>query len=100
MESGYKIIWATQALSDLKDILDYLEKNWTEKELKKFSRELDHTIQLITISPELFPKSEKKTGIRKVVISKYNTLYYWKRENVIEILSIFSNRQDPDKIKF
>lgn len=45
----------------------------------------------------MFPVS-KKTNIRKVVIKKYNTMYYREKENkTIEILSFFSNRQSPEK---
>ena len=41
MRSGYKIIWTHHALSELEDTIEYLEKNWTERELKNFSQELD-----------------------------------------------------------
>ena len=38
--------------------------------------------------------------VRKAVILKYNTLYYRIKKNTIEILSFFSNRQNPAKAKF
>ena len=55
MKSGYKIQWTDHALSELEGIIAYLEENWTDRELKNFSQELDHTIELISKNP---PKTE------------------------------------------
>tara|TARA_R100000935_G_C2815848_1_gene157283 strand:- start:835 stop:1137 length:303 start_codon:yes stop_codon:yes gene_type:complete len=99
MKSGYKILWTDHALSELENTIAYLEENWTERELKNFSQELDHTIELISKNPELFQISKKKKNVRRAVVARFNNLYYRLNEDSIEILSFFSNRQDPDKIK-
>ncbi len=41
MKSGYNILWINDALSELKNTIDYIEKHATEKELKKITKELD-----------------------------------------------------------
>lgn len=94
MESGYNILWTDRALYELAATFDYLEINFTERELKKLSAEIDKILNLISKNPDIFPTSDRR-GIRRVVIKKFNTLYYRKRLNSIEILSFFSNRQDP-----
>jgi len=99
MKSGYNILWTDHAISELKGTLEYLEENWTERELTNFSKELDHTIELISKNPELFQVSKKKKEVRRAVVSRYNNLYYRTKNDTVEILSLFSNRQDPDKIK-
>ena len=99
MKSGYKIQWTDHALSELRDIIEYLEENWTDRELKKFSKELDHIIELISKNPELFQTSKQKKTVRRAVIAKFNNLYYRQKNETVEILSLFSNRQDPDKIR-
>ncbi|WP_298248412.1 type II toxin-antitoxin system RelE/ParE family toxin [uncultured Christiangramia sp.] len=99
MKNGYKILWTDHALSELENTIEYLEENWTERELKNFSQELDHTIELISKNPELFQVSKKKKNVRKAVVAKFNNLYYRQNNDSIEILSLFSNRQNPDKIK-
>jgi plasmid stabilization system protein ParE len=40
-------------------------------------------------------------NVRKIVLHKNVSLYYEfnEKENTIEILSIFENRQNPDKLK-
>ena len=76
MKSGYKIRWTDHALSELEDTIEYLEKNWTDRELKNFSQELDHTIELISKNPELFQTSRQKETVRRAVVAKFNNLYY------------------------
>lgn len=96
MESGYNIFWTDHALSELADTYGYLELNFTPREMKNLSLEIDQVLQLISKKPKLFPISES-LEIRKVVIKKYNTMYYKVNKNQIEIISFFSNRQSPER---
>jgi plasmid stabilization system protein ParE len=99
MKSGYEIKWTDNALSELKDTYKYLEDNWTTKELNALSTDIEHTISLISNNPNVFPISDR-TDVRRVVIKRFNTLYYREREGKrVEILSFFSNRQNPKKRK-
>lgn len=99
MESGYKILWTDHALDELKDTYEYLQIHFTERELRKLSVEIDRTLKLISQNPSLFPLSKESKGTRRAVIKKFNTLYYRENKGCIEILSFFSNRQNPDKRK-
>ncbi len=99
MRSGYKIEWTDNALAELKATYQYLEENWSERELMNLSLEIENTLRLISDNPKIFPISKEKK-IRRVVVKKFNTLYYRASKNKrIEILSFFSNRQNPNKIK-
>lgn len=101
MKSGYKIFWTDQALFELKRTIKYLEENWSEREIKNFFQEVEHTIELISKNPDLFPSSGKSDKIvRRAIIAKRTKLYYWVNDKTIEILSLFSNRQNPDKNKY
>lgn len=99
MKSGYEVIWADFARSELAKTYKYLEENFSEKELRKLSQEIENVIGLISKNPNLFPLSSTK-NVHKVVIKRFNTMYYWKKGNKIEILSFFSNRQNPKKRKY
>ncbi len=101
MKSGYKILWTNNALKELKQTYSYLETHWTERELKRLTKELEVTLNLISTNPNLFQMSAQK-GIRRVVIRKFNTLYYKVNElnKTIEILSFFSNRQNSNMIVY
>lgn len=99
MTNGYKILWTDFALKELKNTIEYLEENWTERELRNLASEIEEKLSLLSHNPNLFQSSDVKKDIRRVVIAKHNTLYYRVMENTIEIISFFSNRQSPKKRK-
>ena len=98
MKSTYKLIWSDEALNNLKEIIDYLEHRWTKKEINKFARLLDRQLELIGTNPFLFAESDKSIGIRKSVLSKQTTIYYRITSQEIHIITLFDNRQNPDKL--
>ncbi len=100
MANGYNIYWTDHAKSELKQTLVYLENNWTEKEIKNFIQQLEHVLELISKNPKISPASGKKKQVYKAVIARYNNLYYRTQGNTIQILSLFSNRQNPDNTPF
>lgn len=96
MKSGYNIHWTDNALDELAQTIDYLENNFTDREIRKLALKIENTIELISQNPNIFPKSESKDVYRAVVL-KYNTMYYRVNGVNVEILSFFSNRQNPSK---
>lgn len=98
MKSIYKVIWSEEALKNLKEIIDYLEENWSQKEIRKFASLLDKQIHLIQNNPQLFPESEILQNLRKSVLSKQVSIYYEVVENEIHIVTLFDNRQDPSNL--
>ena len=99
MKNGYKILWTDNALKELEKTIVFLEENWTEKELRRLAINLEKTLSLISQNPFIFQSSEIKKDIRRAVVLSINTLYYRVSENDVEIVSFFSNRQNPDKRK-
>lgn len=98
MKSGFNIEWTQNAKKELGNTIEYLEENFSEKEIKKLVQKIENITELISQNPDLFPKSESN-NIHKVVILKFNTLYYRTKNNSVEILSFFPNRQNPLKRK-
>ena len=99
MKNGYRIRWTDNALKELAETIAFLETNWTEKELRKLSNALDKTLNLISQNPYIFQSSDFKKNIRRAVILSLNSLYYKIKDQDVEILSFFSNRQKPTKRK-
>jgi plasmid stabilization system protein ParE len=97
MKSGYKIFWTDFALKELENTIAYLEENWTVKELQNLAAEIEANLLLISKNPFLFQSSDMKKDIRRVVIAKHNSLYYRVKNNSVEVISFFSNRQNPNK---
>lgn len=85
MKNGYKILWTENALNELAKTIEYLEENFTDKEIKKLTQKIESTTALLSKNPTIFPKSEFK-DIHRVVILKHNTLYYRIKGETVEIL--------------
>ena len=71
-----RVRWTPKARSSYTEILNYLETHWTEREIKIFMAKVDHLLELIRHNPEMDEESKKKRSIRKILITKQNTLYY------------------------
>lgn len=99
MKNGYKILWTDNALNELEKTIEYLETNWTEKELRNLAINLERTLNLISQNPFIFQASDAKKEVRRAVVLSLNTLYYRVYKNNVEIVSFFSNRQNPKKRK-
>ena len=95
-----QIIWSPLSEKDFFSILDYLQNHWDDKVLFRFIEITEEFLKQILINPRQFPLINKKKKIRKCVITKHNTLFYRERNEFIDILRIFDNRQDPKKLKF
>ncbi len=67
MGNTYKLIWSDEALENLKGIIEYLEKNWTTREIKKFARSLYKDFGKVEISDFIeLPIDERlKASVRK-----------------------------------
>jgi plasmid stabilization system protein ParE len=100
MKSGYKVVWTDHALDELRQTVSYLEENFSEREILRLANKIESILGLIATQPEMFPESPRRKGVRRVVILRLNSLYYRVNERQIQILSFFSNRQDPKRSKF
>jgi plasmid stabilization system protein ParE len=99
LQSGYKLLWSDRALEDLRKIIDYLEENWTYREIQNFARKLDKRLDLIVSNPRLFPKTSNRKNIRKSVLSKHTVIYYELAKDSVTIATLFDPRQNPKKLK-
>lgn len=85
-------------MNELEETIEYLQKNFSDKEITKLARKIESFSEIISQNPYIFPKSEH-TNIHKAIILTFNTAYYRIKDNNVEILSFFSNRQSPVKRK-
>jgi len=99
MTNGYKILWTDHALEELSETIQYLETFFSEKEINRLANKIEETITLISQNPLLFPVSDTK-NVRKINLLKFNTIYYRIKNDTVEIISFFSNRQNPEKRNF
>ncbi|MEL6534876.1 MAG: type II toxin-antitoxin system RelE/ParE family toxin [Bacteroidota bacterium] len=78
-------------------LLEYLEMEWSAASRRKFVAALQDRIEALKQNPLGFPVSHFRPDIRKLVITKQTTALYTIRDEVIYIITVFDNRQDPSK---
>jgi len=100
MDSDMRVVWSARAKITYFDILDYLENNWTKKELIRFNQRTEIILKAITKNPGIFPVSSKHKKIRKAVIDKNNSCFYKidSYNKKIYLLTFFDNRRNPEKL--
>jgi len=93
----YEIIWTPAAKHTFFKILEYLEKNWSEREIDNFIHRTEEIIQIISEKPSLFQYSHKSNTHRCVLSSQVSLFYRVNTtEQHIELLIFWDNRRDPD----
>lgn len=91
-----KVIWSNEAIKSFDNVLNYLNENWTEKEVDDFILQTDAAIELISKFPLMFRRFNKR-NIRAALITKHNLLIYKVYKSHINILNFWDTRQDPKK---
>ncbi len=98
MGSDFKVFWTDEAIKNLQSIMDYLDSQWTQREIDNFKKKLAKQIELIETNPKLFPVSEYNPRLRKAVLSKQTTIFYEIADRMIYLVYLFNSRQDIEKI--
>ncbi len=95
-----EIKWSPEAETSFFAVVDYLENEWTEKEVQKFVQKAHRIIGQIQQNPEMY-KSKGIEKIRKVVLNRQNSLFYFfdEKESVIQLLTFWDNRKNPSNLK-
>jgi plasmid stabilization system protein ParE len=97
-----KIRWTPTAKITYFKVLDYLAKNWTIKEIKNFTNEVESVLNQIAENPYMFEASRNSKNIRKGFITKHNILYYRikPRKKEIELLTFWFTAQSPERLSY
>lgn len=98
---AFKVRWSQEAEETFDAIVEYLENNWTEKEIRNFVRMSNKVIQQIEKNPFQL-KASRFYKIRKALITKHNSLLYGvdEEDEIIELYTFWDNRQNPDRLKY
>jgi plasmid stabilization system protein ParE len=95
--ASYSVIWSPTARLTYYQTLEYLDENWTEKELAAFINRTEEVISHICENPLLYPYS-KESDTHKCVVVKQVSLFYRIKTTDIELLVFWDNRQDPARL--
>lgn len=92
--------WTSRAAGELDRTVQYIHHQWGIKAENNFVAEVEDVVKLISRDPEIGRIENKEKGIRAFVITSQSTLFYRLKNEVIVILSVFDNRQNPHKKDF
>ena len=93
-----KIIWNEFARQDFYQNIDYLLKEWSEKEAQVFIDKAFDVLYALEKGNVEFQKTNKK-DIRRCVISKQFTLFYRiKDDQLNELLRFWNNSMDIKRL--
>ena len=90
------IHWSDPTKSDYWKNIEYLEKEWTRREVHSFMDKVDELIDLLTKNNVTFKPTLYKNTFQ-VPVLKQITLYYRFENNNIELLRFWNNYQDLRK---
>ena len=87
------IEYSSQSSTNAIEIIAYLKRNFSQKEIDKFYYLLAEFEGHVGLFPTLYPEN-KKLKIRKAVLSKVLSVYYTIRKNKIFVVAILDSRWD------
>ena len=94
-----KVYLSPLAEKKLSLLLEYIEHKWAKKERDEFLERILNSFKRVAIHPESSPKSQTFPNLFKCVVSKQTSFFYRFNSDDLEIITVFDNRQDPDKIE-
>jgi plasmid stabilization system protein ParE len=99
---GCKINWTSRAWLTYEANIEYLQKEWTAKEVSNFVQSTDKKIASLSNHPAIGkPRNKKYPHIRFTVIHKRVALIYKHKplKNEIDLLVFWNNYRNPGKLK-
>jgi len=92
-----EIKWTTQADKGLAIVIEYLEAEWTFKEILRLEENITQVTNQISLFPDLYPKSETYKNLHKAIVDKNNYLVYKVnfKNSRIEIINFRGTKQKP-----
>jgi len=92
-----RIVWTPQAEKGLGNLLEYLQEEWSAKEILALEKRVIELMERISKYPRICPPSGKYPNIRKGMVDKNNYIVYriHPGKTTIEIINFRGTRQKP-----
>lgn len=94
-----EIVWTKQAEVGYGKVIQYLEANFSEREIRNFVKQSNDFFNLLSQFPEMLESSKSQKNIRRGPINKFTLLTYRvdPKKHRIELINIRFSRQRPIK---
>ena len=94
-----RVIWNKRVSKQLQELQEYLEQEFGINTVKIFTGRLFKFLDLLVKYPYIGTLENKTEDIRGFLLHRHTTIIYKVKQDAIYILSLFDNRQNPDKKK-
>ena len=97
-----EILWSDSAKVSFNKIVDYLRKEWTNREVEKFVQRTVEWLATLKRYPEMCRPSTKRKYVRIGILDKHSQIiYHYKpKKKEIELLLFWSMKQNPVRFKY
>lgn len=97
-----EILWSDSAKVSFNKIVDYLRKEWTNREVEKFVQRTVEWLATLKRYPEMCRPSTKRKNVRIGILDKHSQIiYHYKpKKKEIELLLFWSMKQNPVRFKY
>jgi plasmid stabilization system protein ParE len=94
-----KLVWTKRAIQGYDRIIQYLEKEWSEKEVRNFVKETAHFFDLLKENPKMLEPTGKHKNLYRGPINRLTivTYPYKPRKEEIVLVNIRETRRKPLK---
>jgi plasmid stabilization system protein ParE len=82
----------------LQKLFAYLDEHWGESVRRRFQEQLNRFMENLSRFPGICPKMEEFPNLHRCVVTQQNSLVYRVNDDAIEVVTVFDNRQDPERI--
>lgn len=97
---AFEVIFKRRFINNLVKVQSYLEKEWGDEIAARFLKKIDNRINMLKAYPNSGILSEKVPGVRGLLITKHNIMFYKINCNRIIILNLYDTRSNPIKRTF
>jgi plasmid stabilization system protein ParE len=94
---AYEIIIKKRFSNKVVKVLAFLENNWSHDVAAAFLLKVDRRFELLKNHPHIGAPSKKINGVRGLLITRHNKMYYKIIGNKVVILNMYDTRMNPKK---
>ncbi|MEQ9468057.1 MAG: type II toxin-antitoxin system RelE/ParE family toxin [Ekhidna sp.] len=95
---AFKVNWTDEAVNDLDEIIEFLGEKWTDEQVRNFFARLEECLSNIKEAPHQPKDSLRKEGTKEYQHSKKTTIFYSYDDKVINILRLWTNLKNPERL--
>ena len=97
-----EIYWTDSAKASFNNIIFYLRKEWTEREVENFVNRTAEFMAVLKRYPEMCRPSQKRKNVRIGILDKHTQIVYHYKpgKKQIEEVLFWGMKQNPAKFKY